>query len=74
MTGGKVVRDASTGRRILRAKQELVLEAAKDYAVYLQGRLDAGDFVVAPELCFLESVRELLKAERGDHAAKKRRS
>jgi hypothetical protein len=71
------VRDNSTGRRILRAKQEIVLEVAKDYAQYIQEHIDSGDWDVAgeasPESVFLESVRALRKAERGDHAVKKRR-
>jgi hypothetical protein len=72
-----VIRDSSSGRRTLRAKQELALEAAKEYAVWIAEQIELGYWSPtiegSEEAAFLESIRELRKAERGDHAAKKRR-
>jgi hypothetical protein len=59
-----VIRDASSGRRTLRAKQELALEALKAWRV---------EESVSNTLLLRSAVDELRKAERGDHAASRKR-
>jgi hypothetical protein len=65
-----VIRDNSTGRRILRAKQEMVLEAAKAWALLWGKTHTAAEWLDAEAVMF-GAVVELRKAERGDHAKKK---
>lgn len=73
-----VVRDSSTGRRNLRAKQELALESSKAYADFISKQIGAGLWSESTpgsdEEAFLDSIRDLRKAERADHTAWKTRS
>ena len=65
-----VIRDNSTGRRILRAKQEIALESLKEWALLWDKSHTAAEWVDAERAMF-DAVVELRKAERGDHAKKK---